>query len=252
MPRQNRKKSLTGIHHVMLRGLDKRDIFIDNEDRRKFIDSIAKSKETGKFSLLGYCLMNNHVHILMKEGEELGISIKRIAISYAQWHNGKYARVGHLFQNRFLSEPVENEEYLISVLRYIHQNPVNAYMVASCEEYEWSSYMAYINLYENRSDVKIIDPEIIFELIDSKNNFEKTTKELVKGTCLEYSEKKIYTDSDLAILIRREYFKDKVLTDPNEKQRLLKQIYLDTGASIRQIGRVMGLSKGAVVKSLKN
>lgn len=119
MARQARKRSNTGIYHVMLRGIDKRDIFLDGEDREKFIENIIKAKEVGNFEIYGYCLMDNHVHLLIKEDEEIGTNIKRITVGYVGWHNNKYERTGHLFQNRYKSEPVETESYLIIVLRYI-------------------------------------------------------------------------------------------------------------------------------------
>ena len=126
MSRVSRKKSKTGIYHIMLRGIDKRNIFLDNEDRKKFIEKLKIARETAGFRLHGYCLMDNHVHLLIEENEEIGTSIKRITVGYVQWHNNKHERTGHLFQNRYLSEPVETDAYLLTVLRYIHQNPVKA------------------------------------------------------------------------------------------------------------------------------
>lgn len=85
--------------------------------------------------------MGNHVHILIKEGkEDLGNVMRRIGASYVYWYNVKYDRVGHLFQDRFKSEAVEDNRYLLSVLRYIHQNPLKAGIVSDIREYKWSSY----------------------------------------------------------------------------------------------------------------
>ncbi|MDD4570397.1 MAG: transposase, partial [Tepidanaerobacteraceae bacterium] len=69
----------------MLRGIDRRDIFLEDEDRKKFLYYLLRAKKIDGFELYGYCLMNNHAHILMKENEELGQSIKRITVGYAQW-----------------------------------------------------------------------------------------------------------------------------------------------------------------------
>src|SRR5665647_2361828 len=87
MSRVSRKKSKTGIYHIMLRGIDKRNIFLDNEDRRKFIEKLKIARETAGFRLHGYCLMDNHVHLLIEVNEEIGTSIKRITVGYVQWHN---------------------------------------------------------------------------------------------------------------------------------------------------------------------
>lgn len=89
--------------------------------------------------------MTNHVHMLLKtETEEIGDVVKRITLGYAQYHNVKNGRTGHLFQNRFKSEPVNTDEYFLVVLRYIHQNPIKAGIVKRIEDYRWSSYNAYI------------------------------------------------------------------------------------------------------------
>lgn len=146
MPRRARVKSSTGIYHIMLRGIDKRDIFLEDEDKVKFSENVRKAKEIGQFEIYGYCLMDNHVHLLLKENEEIGTSIKRITVGYVGWHNKKYDRVGHLFQNRYLSESVTTEEYLLIVLRYIHQNPVKAKLVSNISEYRWSERHGDVSL----------------------------------------------------------------------------------------------------------
>lgn len=98
-----------------------------------YLSRANRGKTGGHFS---YCLMDNHVHLLIKEGEEIGESIKRITVRYVHWYNEKDERTGHLFQNRFRREAVETEGYLISVSRYIHQNPVKAGMVNKVEDYQ--------------------------------------------------------------------------------------------------------------------
>lgn len=77
----------TGIYHRMLRGIDDRDIFLDAEDKMVFLKKLLTTKDTAGFNLYGYYLMNNHVHLLIKESEEIGISIKRITVGYGHWHN---------------------------------------------------------------------------------------------------------------------------------------------------------------------
>ena len=108
MPRTERKKSITGIYHVMLRGINKQQIFEDDEDNGKFLQTICDCKALSGFELYGYCLMGNHAHLLMKEGEEsLGQVFRRIGARYVYWYNRKYKRCGHLFQDRFRSETIE-------------------------------------------------------------------------------------------------------------------------------------------------
>ena len=94
MPRYPIKRSLSGIYHIMLKGIDGRDIFLDDEDRIKFIENTVKARGKGNFKLHAYCLMDNHVHLLIKENEEIGTSIKRITVGCVQWHNLLIANKG--------------------------------------------------------------------------------------------------------------------------------------------------------------
>ena len=116
MPRQSRQSSGTGIYHVMMRGINHQKIFEDQEDYYQFLstlDMMARSYEPDgtpygrNYILYAYCLMSNHIHLLIREREDkIGMSIKRIASSYVYYYNHKYLRDGHLFRERFKSEPV--------------------------------------------------------------------------------------------------------------------------------------------------
>ena len=127
MPRQPRIQGNTGIYHAMVRGINKRDIFLDDFDRLRFIDTLRRMNTEGEYSLYGYCLMRNHVHLLIKEeADPLHRTMKRIGVSYSYYFNKKYKRVGHLFQGRFRSQIIETDSSILSCLRYIHNNPVKA------------------------------------------------------------------------------------------------------------------------------
>ncbi|MBE6563266.1 MAG: hypothetical protein E7660_05975 [Ruminococcaceae bacterium] len=125
MPRQARIKSKSGIYHVMLRGINQQQIFEEPEDYYKFLEIVEEYKAVSEFELYAYCLMGNHIHLLIKENKEpIEQIFKRIGGKFVYWYNIKYQRVGHLFQDRFKSEPVETNDYLLTVIRYIHQNPL--------------------------------------------------------------------------------------------------------------------------------
>ena len=135
MARQARQQSQSGIYHLILRGINKQVIFEDHEDRGKFLWCLRYYKESGQYQVYGYCLMSNHIHLLIKEGQEpIATTMKRIGVSYVSWFNRKYERCGHLFQDRFRSRPVESDEYFLTVLRYIHQNPVQSGETEKAEE----------------------------------------------------------------------------------------------------------------------
>ncbi len=110
MPRKVRRKTKTGIYHVMLRGINRESIFENENDKSRFISIVSECRESENFRIFGYCLMNNHTHLLIQEGEDdISTVVKRISSSYVYWYNKKYKRVGHLFQERFKSECVEDE-----------------------------------------------------------------------------------------------------------------------------------------------
>ena len=123
----SKKKSKSNIYHIILRGINRQIIFEDSEDYTKFIETLDRYKAVSGYKVFAYCFMSNHIHMLIKtEKEELDLIMKRIAGSYVYWYNSKYYRNGHLFQDRFRSEPVETDEYFLIALRYIHQNPIKA------------------------------------------------------------------------------------------------------------------------------
>ena len=129
----------------MMRGINRQVIFQSDADRRHFITILGECKEISGFKLHAFCLMPNHLHLLLEPAgdEPLEIIFKRIGSRYAVWYNRKYQRVGHLFQNRFRSENVETDRYYMTVLRYILQNPMKAGMESKPGTYRWSSYLAY-------------------------------------------------------------------------------------------------------------
>ena len=250
MARQARKRSATGVYHVMLRGIDKRDIFLHDEDKMIFMKKLLKAKENANFGLYGYCLMDNHIHLLILESEEIGVSVKRVSVGYASWHNNRYGRVGHLFQNRYLSEPVESEGYLVHVLRYIHQNPLKANMVKKPEDYPWSSYNDYISAYQGNG--VNIDADMIMAYFKDQNDFEEFTNTQNDDIFVDFEPEEKFTDEALGDIIKKKtgsvFLYGKSIGDRN---RLIKDIYNSTGASIRQLERVFGVNKNIIAKAVK-
>lgn len=146
MPRYARKMSSTDIYHIMLRGNERKNIFQNRDDKARLIDTILEKRNKIKFNIFAYCIMDNHMHLLIKQGEEpISETMRRIGTSYAVYYNLKHDRVGHVFQNRYKSESIESDAHLLDAIRYIHNNPVKANMVNHVAEYDWSSYLIYIN-----------------------------------------------------------------------------------------------------------
>ena len=132
MPRKPRESSGTGIYHVMLRGINRQDIFDDTEDYWTFIRMMSEVP----CYIYAYCLMPNHVHLLIAEKSlKVGEVVKSIASCYVLYYNKKYGRIGHLLQDRFKSEPCNDSGYFLTLFRYIHQNPVKAGLVKTAKDY---------------------------------------------------------------------------------------------------------------------
>ena len=248
MPRQARKKSKTNTYHIMLRGINHQIIFEEREDYERFIKTLARYKTISGYTVYAYCLMSNHIHLLIKEGKEnLEQIMKRVAGSYVYWYNWKYKRVGHLFQDRFKSEPVETEEYFLTALRYIHQNPIKAKVSTDISQYEFSSYTEYLQ------DISIIvDKEFVYSIIN-KAKFIEFNLENNDDICLDIEEQNNrINDSEAREIIKQVcgYSNASEIRklDIAERNKCIKALK-DGGLSIRQISRITGVSKYAVEKS---
>ncbi len=114
MARAAREKSNSGIYHIMIRGINKQLILEDNEDNQKLLEVLKECKVLSEYKIYAYCFMGNHIHLLLKvEKENLEQIFKRIGARYVYYYNWKYKRSGHLFQDRFKSEPIDDDSYLL-------------------------------------------------------------------------------------------------------------------------------------------
>lgn len=162
MSRLPRKYSDTGIYHIMIRGNAKQDIFIGNQDKRKLLKVIFQKRAEELFIIYAYCIMLNHAHLVVQESNEsVSKFMKRITTSYASYFNKKYQRVGHVFQDRFKSQVIKDDSYLLSAIRYVHNNPEKA-GISIKEDYPWSSYQEYFS-----SNHKLTGIEYILRIFSS-------------------------------------------------------------------------------------
>lgn len=275
MPRIARRKSATGVYHIIIRGINKQTIFEDDEDRERFLKTLGKYKSICNFKIYGYCLMNNHVHLLMKEGDEsISKSMQRISSSYVYWYNLKYQRSGHLFQGRFKSEPVNRPSVFLRVLRYIHQNPLKAGITRSVEESKWTSYRGYMvdshlidrgpALYylvnelpqkQTRQNQLFQNQQAINKESYNHNGilqFQEFMKESNEDAYLEWKDIKKLTDDNLLQKIHELGIHNiNKIQGYNIKERneLLRQLKAIEGVSIRQLSRITGISKSVISRA---
>src|SRR5665647_2349785 len=144
MPRLAKLDIAGLLQHVIVRGIERRDIFNDDYDRQLFVDRlISLLSETG-VHCYAWAILSNHFHLLlMPTSTPLAHFMRRLLTGYAVSFNRRNQRSGHLFQNRYKSIVCEEEPYLLELVRYIHLNPLRAGMIASLEEldlYPWSGH----------------------------------------------------------------------------------------------------------------
>ncbi len=260
--------SESGIYHVMHRGIDRQMIFIDSEDEEKFLQLLRSYKKRCGFALYAYCLMGNHIHLLIREaarpsvitvngidietgpGEQLEQVFKRIGVSYVTYFNRKYKRVGHLFQDRYRSEPVDNDAYFLMALRYIHRNPIKAGLCTKPEEYQKSSYGDYLVGAEG----SLTDTAFALGMM-SRGQFIEYTNRDNEDRFIDVTDEDDLpkTDEEARSLLRMisdcssasEFQK---LGKP-EREEYMRQLYKD-GVKIAQIGRITGYSRQIVYRAL--
>ncbi len=253
MPRTARKLSESGIYHIMVRGINKETIFKNSGDIIRYLNTIKELKEKYIYKLYAYCFMNNHVHLLLQEETEpLSQIMRRLGSSYVYWYNHKHERVGPLFQDRFKSEPVEDDTYFLTVLRYIHLNPLKAGLCNRVGEYKWSSYGDYIKstgITDIEFALKIINTDIEkakAQFIDYHNQ-ENNDKCLDMETIIRFSDEKaialiieickVEKPSDL------KYFKKSI------RDKHLKNLKTNYNLSVRQIERLTGINRNIIVRA---
>ncbi len=168
MPRLPRNIQDTSVAHIISRGVDKRDIFTNDGERRIFLAFLRDSfKKTG-VKLFAYCLMSNHFHLLLSvTSTPISVPMHLVLARYAQYFNLRNGRVGHLFQNRFHSIACLDLNYFTTLVEYIHKNPVRAGMVANPALWPWSSHQElvngetrYLNLVDLEEHIGITDSEL--------------------------------------------------------------------------------------------
>ncbi|MFC0272261.1 transposase [Metabacillus herbersteinensis] len=259
MPRKARIKSKSRIYHVMLRGANRQEIFHDDEDSINFLDTIEKYKIKSEMRVYAWCLMSNHVHLLLREGnEDISITMKRIGVSFVSYYNWKYSTTGHLFQDRFKSENVETVKYLLTVIRYIHQNPVKAGITKRAHEWRWSSCLGYygkINHPINMLDYNFIMGMFSDDIAIAREKFKEFNERNNNDTCLDdrYNERKRLSDEEARKEIKKILGEFEIAQVKSfsklKRSEVLRKVKRIKGLSQRQAARILGVSPNLIFKA---
>lgn len=211
------------FYHITSRGNLRDRIFYDDKDRERFLEILKRTKEKYGYLLHAYALMDNHYHLLI-ETPKANISqiMQNINTSYTVYINKKYQRSGHLFQGRFKGIIVDKDEYLVTLSRYIHLNPVRTKIVQRPEDYRWTSYRAYTDKTTEGSLVDIANTLSCFS--DKKGKAVKAYMAYVKADIR--GEENPFKDIEAGIILGGKRFKTKImrLSDKIKSDEELPQI----------------------------
>lgn len=258
MSRPLRFFSNSKIYHIILKGIDSQTIFYDDQDRNFFLKQISITKNEFNYIVYAYCLMVNHVHMVIKcEDTLLSKAIQSLLVRYVHYFNQKYKRTGPLMQNRFKSKNVENEKYFIDVCRHVHRNPEKA-GIALTQDYEWSSYKEYIG------KEKIISKKaLLYYLNNDMNEFVKDTLKIDVEDIKEYAEYEMIdklVDEQLIKYIMKKFYIDSVNEIPTffknkskeELEKIIKEISNIKGTNVTQVARITRLGRRCIEKAWEN
>ena len=158
MPRAARICVEDGVFHILAKGNNKQKIFEDESDYNVYKNILKKLKEEQPFNLYHWCLMSNHVHMIIETNEKTKLSkmMKRLGLFYYSCYKKKYGYAGHFWQDRFKSLLIDKDEYLLACGLYIERNPVRARIVKSAKDYLHSSYNYYA--YGREDGLTDLDP----------------------------------------------------------------------------------------------
>ena len=249
MSRNARQLSSTDTYHVVIRGADHQLLFEEKKDYQKYLEILQLYEAECQFELYAYCLMPNHIHLLIHSPvTSLGSVFRHVSTTYSSWFNAKYNRTGYLQEGRYFSEPVETEKYLFTVLRYIHQNPIKAGLeTVPGETYPWNSFCDYISGIND-----IVNIEYILQLLGGLESFRSLHQIIVEEECLDINTLRKRLPDDVAREIIRTECNCETVSD-FQKLTLLERngniiLLRKKGLSIRQINRLTGTPKGVIEK----
>lgn len=260
MPRGSRRLSKSRLYHIIVRGNERQRIFRSIRDKERFLEILKVKRKDCNFEYLAYCLMDNHVHLIIDQGEDdIAKIMQGITIRYAQYFNKRYERIGHLFQDRFRSEVIEDERYLLAAIRYIHNNPVKAGIAAIPADYKWSSYNTYLN---HGTDLTLVNHKIVLSIFAKD---ESRAIALFKEFSMQNSEDMFFDVPDKAVnkdasiqnedqariyvenfLEQQHIEKEALKKEKQVRNELIIQLKNQSHLSVREIANLLGLDRNII------
>jgi REP element-mobilizing transposase RayT len=249
-PRVQRQNSPFGLYHVLISGNNNEDIFIDDADKQELITILFEKSETELFDLYAYCVLNNRANFLIRPKQEtLSDIMKKINMSYAVYFNKKYMHSGHVFQDRFKSQAVSDESFILPIIGYIHYNPVLEGICEKPEEYPFSSCGEQKRQAEAKCDsctlvTYDVQPYLYFKLTlydlhetfyydHCYANMEEIANRIIEQFMREHK-------ITIQKIRKKEY--------SSYREALVGLIRKNTGFSIRKISEMLGINRGEIYR----
>ena len=253
MTRVAREVSPTDVYHVIVRGAGRRILFEDDEAREFYMNKLFGYSEN-KVHLLAWCLMVNHVHLLIRADlASLESLMRSLNTSFARFYNGRHGHVGPVFQDRYKSIPVKTDSQLLESIRYIHHNPQ---VEGTCyhREYRWSSYRPYLD------GSPRLEADMVIEMFGGRDGFCAFHDDVADGQeLLELSmyhgallpKRRVISDGDAIRMAKEAYgdeFAGSIAALPKEERNEAISRLRSMGLSVRQIERLTGIGRGVIQK----
>lgn len=248
MVRQKRIAAKSGIYHVVSRGSGRQIIFEDDVDRKKYLDVLKENLVKYDASLYAWCLMGNHTHLIISSSlEDLSKLMRHLNSSYSMFFNKRHGRIGHLMQGRFKSEPINDEAYLLTAIRYVHKNPEKA-KIAPTETYPWSSFQELVG---KNVELGLSNVSWVLDLFSGKEGFLKFhAKDDLSAPCIDVERGRKLLPDDEAIIVARAVLTDCSLEEvpgfsKKDRDNAIRKLRA-ANLSVRQIERLTGVSRSIV------
>ena len=247
MPRNSRKLLGEILCHHMVQGINKEQIFKTKEEKKKYLFLLKKYYQHFDVEIIAYCIMDNHVHMLLYSEKIQNISnfMKQVNSIYAMYYNKKNNRVGYVYRNRFKSVPVMSREQLYTCIKYIHMNPVKAKIVEKESDYKYSSYNDYLN------KTGFIHEKILKFIFSSSDNY------IEKFQSIEYKnlekENKYLKEALNQFLVEEKIDVQYILKDTNCIKRFICYLILNNYEVLKKdIAGLLGISKSTLYRKLND
>ncbi len=249
MPRKARKSFETSFFHIMVQGINKDYIFNNADYKDKYIEILNRYENACDIQILSYCIMDNHAHVLLyiEKVEEMSKFMHFVNTSYSYYYNKVNDRVGYVFRDRYKSEPIYKEQYLLNCINYIHMNPVKAGIIKEAEKYKYSSCKQYMD------NTGISKRKILYETLGI-NDYRKAFRNITN--------KKYFIDVDTdenekIIFLTQEYQKEKnktledIMKDKNVIKDLILFLHTENNIKYTDIVKTLNISKSKIFKIKK-